>query len=97
MKEMKPRGMVAGDKKFFGSIEAADMIGIELHRLYGWERHGIVRPIMKDFRTRHFRRYSSGDIERAKFVKQLVDEEGYTLLAAVRKLKAREAMQGANE
>lgn len=71
----------------YGTIETAKRIGIELHRLYCWEQHGVVSPLMQSFCTRKFRRYSQMDIERAMYVKRLVDEEGYTLSAAVRKLK----------
>lgn len=76
-------------EKKFGTIETARKIGIEMHRLYCWERHGVVRPIMQEFGTRKFRRYSQEDTERAMFIKFLVDEEGYTLRAAVRKLEER--------
>ncbi len=75
--------------KIFGSIEAAKQIGIEVHRLYSWERCGVVTPLMKTFETRQFRRYSLEDIERALYVKALVDEEGYTLKTAVYKLELR--------
>ena len=73
-------------EKVFGIVETARKIGIEMHRLYAWERYGIVKPILKRFGVRQFRRYSENDIGRAVFVKNLVDEEGYTLKAAVRKL-----------
>ncbi len=74
------------DEKIIGTIEAARRVGIEIHRLYCWEQHGIVRPSTKIYGTRRFRRYSQEDIERALFIKFLVDEEGYTLRAAVSKL-----------
>lgn len=73
------------DKKL-GTVEAAKMIGVELHRLYCWERYGIVKPKYLQFRTRRFRRYSQNDINRAIFIKKLVDEEKYSLEGAIRKL-----------
>ncbi len=72
-----------------GIVEAARMIGIELHRLYCWEQYGVVNPLMRTFGTRKFRRFSKRDIVRARFVKFLVDKEGYTLKAAVAKLAKR--------
>jgi len=74
-------------EKLFGSVETAKMIGIEVHRLYGWERHGVVKPVLKYFCTRRFRRFSEEDVRRGRFVKRMVDEEGYTLITAVRKLE----------
>lgn len=82
--------MSGEDKKVFGIVETAKKIGIEMHRLYCWERCGVVNPEMKTFGTRRFRRYSQKDIEQALLVKLLVDEEGYTLKAAVRKLGEKE-------
>ena len=74
-------------EKEIGIIEAARKIGVEVHRLYSWEQHGVVRPLKKTFGLRLFRRYSKDDIDRARYVKSLVDEEGYTLKTAVWKLK----------
>lgn len=82
--------MKRGNNRLFGIVETANKIGIELHRLYCWERYGVVKPMMKAFGTRRFRRYSEKDIEKAMFVKQMVDEEGYTLRTAVRKLSIKE-------
>ena len=73
-------------EKIFGTVETSKKVGIEMHRLYAWEQYGIVNPILKRFGVRQFRRYSQKDIMRALFIKNLVDEEGYTLKAAVRKL-----------
>ncbi len=70
-----------------GSIRAAKEIGIDVHRLYCWERYGIVSPTKIKCGTREFRRYSAEDINRGRLVRMLVDEEGYVLRAAVRKLK----------
>lgn len=70
----------------FGSVEAARRIGISTERLRYWERAGIVIPIYIQCGTRRFRRYSLEDIERAVFVKNLVDHEKYTLEGAIDKL-----------
>ena len=75
------------EKKQIGIVEAARKIGVEIHRLYSWEQHGVVRPLKKTFGLRLFRRYSKDDIDRARYVKFLVDKEGYTLKTAVWKLK----------
>ena len=82
--------MTGKGTKVYGIVEAAKKIGIELHRLYCWERCGVVNPELKSFGTRLFRRYSQEDINQALLVKLLVDEEGYTLKAAVRKLGEKE-------
>ena len=70
----------------FGSVEAARKIGISTERLRYWERRGIVKPTYIQAGTRKFRRFSFQDIERAKFVRELVDHEKYTLEGAVIKL-----------
>ena len=70
----------------FGSVEAARRIGISTERLRYWERAGVVIPIYIQCGTRRFRRYSLQDIERAVFVKNLVDREKYTLEGAIDKL-----------
>lgn len=76
---------MAGENRL-GTIEAARRVGIELHRLYSWEQSGIVKPRLQRFGSRKFRRYSQNDIDKARFIKLLVDREGYTLRAAIRKL-----------
>jgi DNA-binding transcriptional MerR regulator len=70
----------------FGSAEAAREIGISTERLRYWERRGIVKPTYLQAGTRKFRRFSFQDIERAKFVRELVDHEKYTLEGAMVKL-----------
>jgi DNA-binding transcriptional MerR regulator len=74
-----------GDQQF-GSVEAASKIGISTERLRYWERRGIVKPTYLQAGTRKFRRFSFQDIERAKFVRELVDHEKYTLEGAMVKL-----------
>jgi len=70
----------------FGTVESVKKIGISFERLRYWEQAGIVKPIYIKCGTRKFRRYSQEDIERALFVKKLVDDEKYSLEGAVRKL-----------
>jgi hypothetical protein len=70
----------------FGSVEAARRIGISTERLRYWERVGVVNPVYSQCGTRRFRRYSRNDIDRALFVKELVDHEKYTLEGAIGKL-----------
>ena len=70
----------------FGSVEAASKIGISTERLRYWERRGIVKPTYIQAGTRKFRRFSFRDIKRAKFVRELVDKEKYTLEGAMIKL-----------
>ena len=75
-----------GSNDRFGSVEAARKIGISTERLRYWERVGIVNPTYSQCGTRRFRRYSRVDVDRALFVKELVDREKYTLEGAVGKL-----------
>ena len=70
----------------FGSVETARRIGISTERLRYWERVGVVNPTYSQCGTRRFRRYSRDDIERARYVKTLVDREKYTLEGAIGKL-----------
>ncbi len=74
-----------GDQKF-GSVEASRKIGISTERLRYWERVGIVKPTYIPCGTRKFRRFSLQDINRAVFVRELVDHEKYTLEGAIGKL-----------
>ena len=76
--------------KAIGVIAAAKKVGVEMHRLYAWEKYGIVRPQRQKFGTRWFRKYSQRDIERAIFIRFLVDDEGYALQSAVKKLNEKE-------
>lgn len=69
-----------------GSTEAAQTIGVETHRLYSWEKEGVFKPTYVQHGVRRFRYYSKEDIDRGKFVKVLMDEEGYTLQGAIKKL-----------
>ncbi|MFA5337183.1 MAG: MerR family transcriptional regulator [Candidatus Omnitrophota bacterium] len=70
----------------FGTVAAIKKIGISSERLRYWERANIVVPVHIKCGTRKFRRYSEEDINKAIFVKMLVDNEGYSLEGAKRKL-----------
>ena len=76
----------------FGTVEAVKKIGISSERLRYWERVGIVKPIYIQCGTRKFRRFSPEDINRAIFIKSLVDEEKYSLEGAKGKLKETHAI-----
>ena len=73
-------------EKELGIVEDAKKIGVEIHRLYSWEQYDVVRPLKMVYGTRLFRRYSKEDVYRGRFVKFLVDKEGYTLRSAALKL-----------
>ena len=73
----------------FGTVEVVKKIGISFERLRYWEQAGIVKPIYVQCGTRKYRRYSQEDILRAIFVKDLVDDEKYSLEGAIMKLKAK--------
>ena len=73
--------------KTFGTVEAIKKIKLSPERLRYWEKSGIVKPRYIKHGTRHFRRYSEEDIHRAILIKMLVDEEGYSLEGARRKLE----------
>jgi len=86
--------MKSNNDNNFGSVEAARKIGVSTERLRYWERAGIVQPTYVQCGTRKFRRYSLQDIERAVFVRALVDHEKYTLEGAIGRL--RRDMEGAH-
>ena len=71
----------------FGTVEALQKTGVSPERLRYWEKTGIIFPIYITCGTRKFRRYSEEDINRAILIKMLVDEEGYSLEGAKRKLE----------
>jgi len=71
----------------FGTVAALQKIGVSSERLRYWEKAGIISPKYIKCGTRKFRRYSEEDINRAILIKMLVDEEGYSLEGAKRKLE----------
>lgn len=70
----------------FGTVRALGKIGISFERLRYWEKAGIVKPVYLKHGMRKFRRYSADDINRAIYIRRLVDEEGYSLEGAIRRL-----------
>jgi DNA-binding transcriptional MerR regulator len=75
----------------FGTVKTLEKIGVSSERLRYWEKMGIVSPTYVKCGMRKFRRYSQEDIKRAVRIKELVDEEGYSLGGAMRKLDERDA------
>ena len=75
------------EEKTYGTIEAARRIGISLERMYYWERKGILNPIFKKSGIREFRRYSMKDIQEAILIRNLIDNENYTLKGALEIIK----------
>ncbi len=70
-----------------GTVIATEKIGVSFERLRYWERVGIVKPKYIQCGIRRFRRYSKADIERARIVRILVDQEKYSLEGAIRKME----------
>ena len=73
-----------------GSTETAQKIGVEIHRLYSWEREGVLKPKHVQHGVRKFRYYSEEDIKRGIFIRMLMDDEGFTLQGAIKKLEEEE-------
>ena len=66
----------------YGTIEAAREVGISLRRFYHWLYHAdLIRPQLEQRGVRTFRRYTPGDLEKFRRLKELVDN-GFTLQAA---------------
>ena len=75
----------------YGTREALTIIRVSFERLRYWEQKDIVKPEYVQCGTRKYRRYSQEDIDRARFVRMLVDDEKYSLEGAVIKLKAKDS------
>lgn len=73
----------------FGTVEVTQNLGLSAERLRYWEKLGIVNPEHVQHGTRKFRRYTKEDMDRATWVKTLVDCERYTLEGAIKKIKER--------
>ena len=72
----------------YGSVAAANIVGISLRQLYYWiQVLGVVRPRLHQFGTRRFARLTAADVRTLQAVKQFIDD-GFTLRAAVRKAAA---------
>lgn len=64
----------------------AKTVEVSSRQLYYWEYLGIVKPGYEQFGSYSYRRYSQEDINLLTKIKSLLNE-GYTLRAAVRKVK----------
>lgn len=73
----------------FGTVKTLEKTGISGERLRYWERVGIITPVYVKCGTRKFRRYSKEDVNKAILIKMLVDEEGYSLEGAKKRMKKR--------
>ena len=71
----------------FGSITVAKRAGISLRQLYHWvDTLQVVKPEVRQYGVRKFRRFTLLDIEILRQVRLLL-ESGYTLQAAIRKIR----------
>jgi len=74
-----------GDKRFYRMGEVADITGLEPHVLRFWESEFAALSPRKN-RSGH-RSYTRADIDTILKIKRLVQEEGFTLAGAQRKLE----------
>ena len=73
------------DKLFFRIGEVADLVGVRPHVLRYWEEEfGILKPMKTRGAHRQFRRR---DVELALVIKRLLQDEGFTIAGARRKLR----------
>lgn len=56
---------------------ASEMVGVCERTLRLWEKHGLIEPARNPNNDR--RLYSFSDIERLKYIKRLLDEEGLNI------------------
>ena len=76
---------VLPDKLFFRIGEVADLVGVRPHVLRYWEEEfGILKPMKTRGAHRQFRRR---DVELALVIKRLLQDEGFTIAGARRKLR----------
>lgn len=72
------------DKLFFRIGEVAELVGVRPHVLRYWEEEfGILKPMKTRGAHRQFRRR---DVELALVIKRLLQDEGFTIAGARRKL-----------
>ena len=64
---------------------ASDMVGVCGRTLHLWEKHGLITPA-RDSRSDR-RLYSFADIERLKYIKHLLDDEGLNISGVKRFLR----------
>ena len=81
--------MVRYDKAYWGAIAVAREVGISLRQLYYWVHvlHA-VKPRAQRHGKRLFQYFTAVDLRTLKNIKRLT-EQGFTLRAAVRKVKRR--------
>ncbi len=73
------------DKLFFRIGEVAEIVGVRPHVLRYWEEEfGILKPMKTRGAHRQFRRR---DVELALVIKRLLQDEGFTIAGARRKLR----------
>jgi DNA-binding transcriptional MerR regulator len=75
-----------------GSFDMSKKVGVSIERLRYWEQVGILNPEYIQCRTRRYRRYSQDDMNKAIFIKVLVEDEKYSLEGAVMKFNEKETM-----
>jgi DNA-binding transcriptional MerR regulator len=76
--------------KRYRIADVARITGIKPGRLYVWEERGVLRPEIRRWGVRQMRYYSQEDVERAVFVKFLVEDQGYALPEAIKKIDKQE-------
>ena len=73
------------DKLFFRIGEVAEIVGVKPHVLRYWEEElGVLRPMKTRGSHRQYRRR---DVEIALVVRELLQEEGFTLAGAKKRLR----------
>ncbi len=76
---------VLPDKLFFRIGEVAELVGVRPHVLRYWEEEfGVLKPMKTRGAHRQFRRR---DVELALVIKRLLQDEGFTIAGARRKLR----------
>ncbi|NQT89983.1 MAG: MerR family transcriptional regulator [Candidatus Omnitrophica bacterium] len=72
--------------KNIGMTEAIKKIGVSAERLRYWELKGVIKPGYAQQGAKRVRRYSKNDVDIAKEIRKLIEEEGYTLKGAAERL-----------
>ncbi len=78
--------MILGKEKKIGITEATQKIGISPERLRYWEQVGIISPAHVGNGSKPARRYSEEDIAIAIEIKNMVENEGFSLKGAAERL-----------
>ncbi|MFH1791750.1 MAG: MerR family transcriptional regulator [Candidatus Omnitrophota bacterium] len=69
-----------------GMTEAVRQIGISAERLRYWELKGVISPVYVSHRSKQVRRYSMEDIDVAREIWRLIEDEGFTLKGAAERM-----------